>query len=124
MANWAITGSKNIWRNFNLANLNELACAPCRAVVGSENERWSTNDLYAVAVICVGVREYMRARTCSVRTYVQIITGENLICGFAIDHQIAKLKRSPNFPLYGTTTLRQVRVVKMEYHRTSLITSV
>ncbi len=42
LANWAKTGSKKIWRNFNLANSNELACAPRRAVVGSENERWST----------------------------------------------------------------------------------
>ncbi len=42
MANWAKTGSKEIWQNFNLANSNKLACAVHRAVVGSENERWST----------------------------------------------------------------------------------
>ncbi len=59
----------------------------------------NTNDLYAVAVICVGARVYMRARSCSLRTYAQIIIGENLkFGGFAIDRQIAKLKRSPKFP--------------------------
>ncbi len=42
MGNWAKRGSKKIWRNFNLANSNEIACAPHRAVVGSENERRST----------------------------------------------------------------------------------
>ncbi len=30
LANWAKTGSKKIWRNFNLANSNELVCAPRR----------------------------------------------------------------------------------------------
>ncbi len=37
-ANWVKKGSKKNWQNFNLANSNELACAPRRAVVGSESE--------------------------------------------------------------------------------------
>ncbi len=38
-----------------------------------KREGSNTNDLYAVAVVCVGARVYMRARTCSLRTYAQII---------------------------------------------------
>ncbi len=42
LANWAKTGSKKFAEIFNLPNSNELACVPRHAVVGTENERWTT----------------------------------------------------------------------------------
>ncbi len=41
MADWAKTCSKRFWRDFNLANSNELTRVR-RAIVESENERWRT----------------------------------------------------------------------------------
>ncbi len=70
------------------------------------------NDLYAVAVICVGARVYMRARTCSLRKYAQIIIGENIIwrfCDRSPNRQIKALAKISRYTVYHFQLVRTCR---------------
>ncbi len=103
------------WRMARSGNLRSFVDAMCSTACGApqlessyilcKREASNTNDLYVVAVICVGARVYMRAHTYSLRAYAQIIIGENLIwrfCDRSPNRQIKALAKISRYTVHGS----------------------